>query len=231
MTTVKDAAKPETAQGLLYAAVEAAEAFGRRLLVAHGLSEQDAAIMAGCLVRGDLRGVDTHGLQFLPQYLDRVRRGLVNPKPNLVVERVTPVAGSLDGDNGYGFVVATKAMAAAMDMAKEFGIGVVSARRSTHFGMAACYTLQALEAGYISFVFTNASRAMPPWGRARGLSRNEPICRRGAVRQGTTVRPRHVAGGGRAGKNKTRGAARPKDTDWLRIRRAGPSDRGSECGA
>src|SRR5476651_2124457 len=122
--SVSEAVKPETTQGPFYAGVEAAETFGRRLLVAHGLSEQDAAIMAGCLVRADLRGVDTHGLQFLPQYLDRVRRRLVNPKPNLVVERVTPMAGSLDGQNGYGFVVATKAMAAAMEMAHEFGVGV-----------------------------------------------------------------------------------------------------------
>src|SRR5476651_1832390 len=104
--SVTEAAKPETAQGPFYAAVDAAEAFGRSLLVAHGLSETDAAIMAGCLVRADLRGVDTHGLQFLPQYLDRVRRGLVNPKPDLVVKHVTPVVGALDGENGFGFVVA-----------------------------------------------------------------------------------------------------------------------------
>jgi LDH2 family malate/lactate/ureidoglycolate dehydrogenase len=112
------AKKPDAAQGPFYATVEAAEAFGRRLLVAHGLSEEDAGIMAGCLVRADLRGVDTHGLQFLPQYLDRVRRGLVNPKPDLKVERVTPMVGSLDGQNGYGFVVATRAMAAAIDISE-----------------------------------------------------------------------------------------------------------------
>src|SRR5471032_567050 len=168
-------AKAETAQGPVYAKAEAADAFGRRLLVAHGLSEEDAATMAGCLVRADLRGVDTHGLQFLPQYLDRLRRGLVNPKPDLMVERVTPMVGSLDGQNGYGFVVATKAMAAAIDMAKEFGIGIVSARRSTHFGMAACYTLQALDAGMISFVFTNASRAMPAWGGREAFLGTSPF--------------------------------------------------------
>src|SRR5450759_3231746 len=139
MTTASKTTAADTALGPVYAKVEAAEAFGRRLLVAHGLSEADAGIVAGCLVRADLRGVDTHGLQFLPQYLDRVRRGLVNPKPELVVERVTPMVGALDGQNGFGFVVATKAMAAAMDMACEFGVGVVSARNSTHFGMAACY--------------------------------------------------------------------------------------------
>ena len=175
MTPVTDAAKAPSAQGPVYAKAEAAEAFGRRLLVAHGLSEQDAGIVANCLVRADLRGVDTHGLQFLPQYIDRVRRGLVNPKPDLVVERVTPMVGALDGQNGFGFIVATKAMAAAIDMAREFGVGVVSARRSTHFGMAACYTLQALEAGFISFVFTNASRAMPPWGGREAFLGTSPI--------------------------------------------------------
>ena len=72
-------------------------------------------------------------------------------------------------------MVATKAMAAAMDMAREFGVGVVSARRSTHFGMAACYTLQAMEAGFIAFVFTNASRAMPPWGGREAFLGTSPF--------------------------------------------------------
>lgn len=175
MTIVSDTAQATTAKGPFYATVEAAETFGRRLLVAHGLSEQDAAIVAGCLVRADLRSVDTHGLQYLPHYLNRVRRGLINPKPELTVERVTPVIGALDGQNGFGFVVATKAMAAAIDIAREFGVGIVTARRSTHFGMAANYMLQALDAGYIGVVFTNASPAMPPWGGREPIIGTSPI--------------------------------------------------------
>jgi LDH2 family malate/lactate/ureidoglycolate dehydrogenase len=72
-------------------------------------------------------------------------------------------------------VVATKAMAEAIDMAAEFGVGIVSARRSTHFGMAANYSLQAMDAGYIGIVFTNASKAMPPWGGRQGLLGTSPI--------------------------------------------------------
>src|SRR3546814_5023317 len=45
----------------------------------------------------------------------------------------------------FGFLVATRAMAAAMEMARQFGIGLVAARHSTHFGMAACYVLQRSE--------------------------------------------------------------------------------------
>jgi len=175
MTTVSEAALAAAAQGPFYATVEEAEAFGRRLLVKHGLSEHDAATVAGCLVRADLRGVDTHGLQYLPHYLDRVRRGLINARPSLKVERVTPMVGSLDGDNGFGFVVATRAMAAAIDLAREFGVGIVSAHRSTHFGMAANYVLQALDAGMIALVFSNASPGVPPWGGRKAILGTNPF--------------------------------------------------------
>src|SRR5262249_56194048 len=124
-----------------------------------------AATVAACLVSADLRGVDTHGLARLPGYLDRVRRGLINARPALAPKRVTPVAATLDGQNGFGFVVGTRAMQEAIAMAREFGIGVVSARRSTHFGMAASYAIPAVNAGLMAMVFSNASRAMPPWGR------------------------------------------------------------------
>ena len=165
----------DAAQGPFYVDAEAAETFGRRLLVVHHLPGEDAATVARCLVRADLRGVDTHGLQTLPHYLDRVRRGLINPRPNLTVERVTPMIGALDGQDAFGFVVATKGMAEAIDMASEFGVGIVSARRSTHFGAAANYALQAMDAGYIGIVFTNASKAMPPWGGRAGLLGTSPI--------------------------------------------------------
>jgi LDH2 family malate/lactate/ureidoglycolate dehydrogenase len=60
-------------------------------------------------------------------------------------------------------------------MAREFGLGLVSARRSTHFGMAASYVMPAIDAGFIAFVFSNASPAMPPWGGKDGLLGTNPF--------------------------------------------------------
>jgi LDH2 family malate/lactate/ureidoglycolate dehydrogenase len=60
-------------------------------------------------------------------------------------------------------------------MARELGIGIVSVRRSTHFGMAASYVQQALDAGFISLVFSNASPAMPPWGARTALLGTNPF--------------------------------------------------------
>jgi LDH2 family malate/lactate/ureidoglycolate dehydrogenase len=159
----------------VYVTADAAKAFTRDLLIAHGVPEDDAEIVAECLVRADLRGVDTHGIMRLPVYLDRLRRGLVNARPQLVAKRATPVAASIDGQDGFGFVVATRAMAEAIAMAETYGIGIVTVRRSTHFGMAASYVLQAIDAGYMSLVFTNASPAMPPWGGREALLGTSPF--------------------------------------------------------
>jgi LDH2 family malate/lactate/ureidoglycolate dehydrogenase len=158
-----------------YARHADARAFAARVLLANGLPEDDARTVADCLVRADLRGVDTHGLQYLPHYLKRVRTGLINANPTLSLNKITPVAGLLDGQNAFGFVVANRAMSEAIAMARDFGIGMVSARRSTHFGMAANYVLQAVEAGFIAMVFTNASPAMPPWGGRQALLGTSPI--------------------------------------------------------
>jgi LDH2 family malate/lactate/ureidoglycolate dehydrogenase len=162
-------------RNMVYASAEAVHQFVQRLLIAHDVPAEDAHIVSDCLVRADLRGVDSHGIIRLPGYLSRVRQGLVNPRPNIEIKRVTPVAAQADGQNGFGFVVATRAMAEAIAIARTFGVGIVSTRRSTHFGMAANYVLQAIEAGFVSLVFTNASRAMPPWGGREPLLGTSPI--------------------------------------------------------
>src|SRR3989442_9243645 len=66
-------------------------------------------------------------------------------------------------------------MAEAISLARKSGIGIASARRSTHFGMAASYVLQALDAGMVALVFTNASPAMPPWGGREALLGTSPF--------------------------------------------------------
>lgn len=164
----------ESTETMLVAA-EPAREFVAALLVGKGLPRKDADIVARCLVRADLRGVDTHGIARLPGYLDRLKRGLINPRPALQPKTVTAAVAQLDGENGFGFVVATRAMAAAMEIAGRIGIGLVSARRSTHFGMAANYLLQAIDQGFIALVFTNASPAMPPWGGRSALLGTSPF--------------------------------------------------------
>jgi LDH2 family malate/lactate/ureidoglycolate dehydrogenase len=138
--------------------------FVASLFVQGGLPAEDAETVADCLVSANLRGNDTHGVFRAPTYLKRLRAGLVNPQPQIKVERAGLAAASVDGDNGMGAVVGCRAMDEAIGIAREVGTGLVSVRHSNHYGMAAYYVLRALKAGLIGIAFTNASPAFPPWG-------------------------------------------------------------------
>jgi len=134
-----------------------------------GLPPNDAAIVSECLVKADLRGLGSHGVARIPLYAKRLQLKLVNPTPDIRIERVAAAAAHVDGDDGMGMVVGTKAMAAAMSMARENGVGLSGVYRSTHFGMAAFYVIQAVKEDLIGFVFTNASPGMAPWGGAKPI--------------------------------------------------------------
>jgi LDH2 family malate/lactate/ureidoglycolate dehydrogenase len=127
------------------------------------LPMDDAQQVAQCLVEADARGVASHGIGRIPVYTQRLRLGLVNPRPQLQVTGDGATA-HVDGDNGMGYVVARKAMAEAITRAQQHGISLVLASHSNHFGMSASYVQQALDAGLGAFVFTNAPPLMPVWG-------------------------------------------------------------------
>ncbi|ETS78380.1 hypothetical protein PFICI_10442 [Pestalotiopsis fici W106-1] len=153
-----------TSQARYYVKPTDAQTFAQAVLSKAGLPRDHAKLMADCLVQADVRGVDTHGLARLQQYMDRVSTSLVKAQPELKFLEKTPVAAHLDGDNGFGFIVASKAMEDAIRRAETYGIGIVTAKHSNHFGMGATYVLQALEKGMISLVFTNSAKQMPPFG-------------------------------------------------------------------
>ena len=136
----------------------------RRIFVFNGLPEDHAETAAHALIKASLRGVDSHGVARVPMYCERLRRKATNPHPEITVDRVAPAVAQVDGDNGLGLVVGRQAMDEAIAIAKEFGIGLAGVKRSGHYGMAALYILQAIEADCIGMAFTNASPAMAVWG-------------------------------------------------------------------
>lgn len=111
--------------------------FGTAIFERLGLPQPHAVTVAECLVKANLRGLDSHRGMRIPIYAKRLRLGLVNPHPSLALSRVASSAPHLDGDDGMGLVVGIRAMAEAVAIARETGIGMVGVRRSTHYGTAA----------------------------------------------------------------------------------------------
>ncbi|WQF88326.1 Putative malate/L-lactate dehydrogenase [Colletotrichum destructivum] len=145
------------------------------ILKGNGVPAENAAVVARCLIAADLRGVDTHGMNRVPSYMERVRQGVLDAAAQPELRQVTPVVAHVDGKNGFGFVATRIGMAAAIESAKTFGIGMASVSHSNHFGMAAWVVQQALDADMMSLVFTNSSPALPVWGGKSKLMGVSPI--------------------------------------------------------
>ncbi len=146
------------------------------LLEAAGVPDSHAALVADSLVEADLRGVDSHGVQNLDIYVQRIRRGLVELHPTFPTIHQSSSTALLDGQNALGQVAAMCAMELAMAKALETGLALVGVRNTNHCGMLAYYTMQAVRDGMVGFASCNGPVNMAPWGGRDKLLGNNPIC-------------------------------------------------------
>jgi LDH2 family malate/lactate/ureidoglycolate dehydrogenase len=114
-----------------------AHAFVTAILSVYGVPADRAVLIADSLVLADLRGVDTHGINRLGGYVERVKHGVLAPNPDHKFDVKSAVMALLDAQNTFGFVAAALAIDKAAEMAATHGIGVVAVRHSNHYGMAA----------------------------------------------------------------------------------------------
>ncbi|MBX6773490.1 MAG: Ldh family oxidoreductase, partial [Chloroflexi bacterium] len=153
---------------------EALQRLVQALFEHEGLPPEDAATIARVQVEADLRGMHSHGTRAVPTYLERVRRGIINPRPAI---RVTDlgIAALVDGDAGPGQVVAVRAMEECIARARRHRIGLALARRSNHFGAAGFYAGMAVAHDLIGIVTTNGNLVLAPWGGLTPTVGNNPL--------------------------------------------------------
>lgn len=160
--------------GLIPAA--AIDALIRDCMHAVGLPPADAARVAELMVEADLVGADAHGVFRLPQYIRRIKGGAVNPKAQITLEKTAAATAMVDGDNGMGHLVMSRAAETAVELAKETGIAWVGARRSNHAGAAGVYAAMPLAQDMVGIyaVVANANH-MPVWGSSENLLGTNPV--------------------------------------------------------
>lgn len=146
-----------------------------RALQSCGLAAQDARDAARILVIADLFGLSTHGVHRVISYGERLKIGGINARAVIRVEKKSPAIAMVDGDNGIGTLVGTRALEAAIAAARETGVGVAFARSSNHFGPIASYAWIAAQAGFASIIGSNASTTIAPSGGSDARLGNNPL--------------------------------------------------------
>ena len=136
---------------------ESLKAWVKDVFISLGCRERDSSVIADVLVSADLMGISSHGVQRVKRYVDGIRAGSVNPKPQIKVIRNSGAIAVVDGDSGLGHPTTSFAAELAMKKAKSYGIGFVTVRNSQHFGIAGYYSLKIAGEGFIGLTLTNST--------------------------------------------------------------------------
>ncbi|MFN7920946.1 MAG: Ldh family oxidoreductase [Bryobacteraceae bacterium] len=154
---------PETA-GEVRVAYEELRAGVARVFSACRMSEPDAHLLADTLAWADLRGIHSHGVLRVPDYVRKFTHGGVDPcgRPRVVQERTAAIV--VDGGNAMGQIAAHFAMERAIEGARGAALAMAVVRGSNHCGAMAYYAMQALARDMIGVCATNALPTMAPWG-------------------------------------------------------------------
>src|ERR1700750_2861923 len=96
--------------------------FAAAIFTAAGVAPEMAARWAEAVVWANLRGVDSHGVIRIPRYVDLLKKGSINPRPAMKVERRAGAVAVLDADRAPGAIGMARAMDEAIACAREVHI-------------------------------------------------------------------------------------------------------------
>jgi len=136
----------------------------RHVFLSLGVPSEDSEIVADVIAMADLYGFKTHGVNRLRYYIDRIKDSIQHTSTPFAVLSSKPTTAVVDGGNGMGQVVGYRSMSIAIEKALTYGMGLVAATNSSHFGICSYYSLMAAKANMIGIVLTNTRPAVAPFG-------------------------------------------------------------------
>ena len=141
-----------------------------------GMPSDEAEVASDVLVYADIRGIETHGVSnMLRNYVKSFGEGGINPTPNPKIVREMPAAATLDCDGGHGLVVGPMAMEMAIERAKVYGIGTITANNGRHFGAAAYHAAMAIDHDMIGLAMTSGGMSVVPVDGSKPMFGLNPI--------------------------------------------------------
>ena len=140
------------------------------------LSKKHAKICADALINAELVGAPSHGFTRVISYCNRIKKRVINPRPNIKIKKISSSITQIDANNAVGFIGADLGINHAIINAKKTGIGFVAVKNSGHYGLSGYYAERAAKKGLTAFCFTNAPPAIAPHGAKKTLFGTNPIC-------------------------------------------------------
>lgn len=149
--------------------------FCEAALSAAGADARSSQAATRAMLHGSCLGIDSHGVRLLPHYVNAIKGGRVNGRPQMRIVSQFGATAVLDADDAHGALATFDAMNTAVLLARDHGIGAVAIRRTSHFGAAGAYALAAAEAGSIGIAVCNSDSFVRLHGGAQRFHGTNPI--------------------------------------------------------
>lgn len=157
---------------------EQALQLGCDLLGAYGATTENARVVTEHLVDADRAGLPSHGLMRLPQYVDEILAGEIDPTAKPAPRRAGQAHLHLDARRCFGQVAGRLAVLGGIEAAKDHGIALVTVRQCGHAGRIGAYAEELGTAGCLSMVFCSGPRSghrVAPFGGRDGRLATNPL--------------------------------------------------------
>jgi len=148
---------------------------GTKIFLAAGASPEEAKTVSEFLVKANLVGHDSHGVIRVIQYVKAIEDGVIKPGAKIEVIKETDSLAIINGNWGFGQVVAKKAMEKAIEKAGKNDVSVVCVFNCNHVGRLADYTLMASEKNMIGLAMVNSIKSVAPFGGKERMLSTGPI--------------------------------------------------------
>ena len=146
-----------------------------RVMIAHGIKQKQAAIIAEHIIDCELRGLGYGGLARVISIAERLQRS-GSTETGVEIIHETPVSARLRGNDNLGYIVAHEATVIAIEKAKASGLSVVGANETWYTGMLSVYAEMASSKGLVTMIASNATPWVAPHGAVEGRFGTNPIC-------------------------------------------------------
>ena len=145
-----------------------------RVLTKYGFEPKDAKASAELFAQNSMAGVYSHGLNRFPRVVEYLKKGEIDPKVKAEKLMGFGAFERWDGHRGFGPLNAKMAMDRAVELAKEFGMGIV-ALGNNNTGCAAAATAGRQQTRLHRYLLVQYLPNMPAWGGMDRKIGNNPL--------------------------------------------------------
>ncbi|MEC9184674.1 MAG: Ldh family oxidoreductase, partial [Pseudomonadota bacterium] len=159
----------------VHMSLDEVRALSTEVLIANGMSEANAIIIADVVTQAEADGTHSHGLFRVPGYVTSMRSGRMNGKAVPEVTEKSPGLVAVDSKNGFSppAIIAGKPL--AIEKAKSQGIAALGLRNNGNLNALWWEAEHFGDAGLICLTMSTSQSFVAPWGGNKALFGTDPI--------------------------------------------------------